>query len=184
MKTCSNCKEIKNENEFSVCNRLKDGLNNECKLCNNKRHLEYRNKNKEKEKARRRLKYLKNKEKEIKQVSEYKKRKEEENPKYKIIRNIRDRHSKAVKNAGKLKNFRTTDLLGCDAAFLKEYIENKFTEVMTWENYGKVWNIDHIFPLSKVDWNNKMMVKKVCHYTNLQPLLCEDNIKKSNKFHQ
>jgi hypothetical protein len=120
VKTCSNCKQTKNENEFSICNRLKDGLNNECKICNNKRNLEYRNKNKEKEKLRRRLKYLKNKEKEIKKGSEYKKRKEQENPKYKIIRNIRDRHSKAVKNAGKLKNFRTKNLLGCDAEFLKK----------------------------------------------------------------
>lgn len=181
MKTCSNCKQTKNENEFSICNRLKDGLNNECKICNNKRNLEYRNKNKEKEKLRRRLKYLKNKEKEIKKGSEYKKRKEQENPKYKIIRNIRDRHSKAVKNAGKLKNFRTKNLLGCDAEFLKNYIETKFTETMSWENYGKFWNIDHIFPLSLVNWDDEEIVKMACNYTNLQPLSIEENIKKSNK---
>jgi hypothetical protein len=181
MKKCSNCKETKNENEFSICNRLKDGLRNECKLCDNKRHLEYRIKNKEKEKIRRRLKYLKNKEEEIKKSSEYKKRREQENPKYKIIRNIRDRHSKAVKSAGQLKNFRTTNLLGCDAEFLKKHIETKFTETMNWENYGKIWSIDHIFPLSLVDWDDKEMVEMVCNYTNLQPLLIEENIRKSNK---
>lgn len=180
MKKCSNCREIKDETEFSICNRLKDGLNNECKICNNKRHLNYRTKNKEKERIRRRAKYLKNREKELKQSSEYKKRKLEENPKYRIIKNIRDRHGKAVKNAGKFKNFRTTDLLGCDAVFLKSYIENQFTDIMNWENYGKIWNIDHIFPLSKVDWTDEEMVKKVCHYTNLQPLLCKENIRKSN----
>ena len=181
MKKCSRCKEFKNKNEFSICRRLKDGLRNECKKCDNERHLIYREKNKEKEKIRRREKYLRNKENEIKKDTEYKKRRMESDPSYKLLRRIRDRHSKAVKNSGSNKNFRTSELLGCNSKFLKEYIESKFQPTMSWENYGKVWNIDHIYPLSKVDWSNPDIVKMVCHYTNLQPLFCIDNILKSNK---
>jgi len=181
MKKCSKCKELKDKSEFSICRRLKDGLRNECKKCDSERSRLYRENNVEKEKIRRRKKYLKNRELEIKKDTEYKKKRMLSDPNYKLLRRIRDRHSKAVKRAGKYKNFRTTDLLGCNSIFLREYIESKFLPTMSWENYGKVWNIDHIYPLSKVDWDNPEMVKMVCHYTNLQPLFCVENIIKSNK---
>ena len=49
---------------------------------------------------------------------------------------------------------------------------------MSWENHGK-WHIDHIIPLSTA--NTEEDILNLCHYTNLQPLWAEDNIKKSNK---
>ena len=49
---------------------------------------------------------------------------------------------------------------------------------MSWDNYGK-WHIDHIIPLSSA--NSEDDIYKLCHYTNLQPLWAEDNLKKSNK---
>lgn len=33
MKTCAGCKLSKNQEEFGVCSRLKDGKNNYCKEC-------------------------------------------------------------------------------------------------------------------------------------------------------
>jgi hypothetical protein len=39
----------------------------------------------------------------------------------------------------------------------------------------------HIHPLSRVDWDDVEQVKKVCHYTNLRPLLTELNLSKGNK---
>ena len=52
---------------------------------------------------------------------------------------------------------------------------------MSWENHGTLWHIDHIFPLSKINWDNLEEIEKYCHFTNLRPILIEDNLTKSNK---
>lgn len=62
---------------------------------------------------------------------------------------------------------------------LKNYLESLFQPRITWDNYGK-WQIDHIIPLSSLDLNIIENIKKVCHYTNLQPLWAIDNIIKGN----
>ena len=51
---------------------------------------------------------------------------------------------------------------------------------MTWENYGMYgWHIDHKIPLCSA--NNETELLKLFHYTNLQPLWAEDNLKKNGK---
>jgi len=52
---------------------------------------------------------------------------------------------------------------------------------MNWQNHGK-WHIDHIKPLAKFNPNDYEDVKKANHYTNLQPLWAEENLKKSDKY--
>lgn len=59
------------------------------------------------------------------------------------------------------------------------YIEGLFQEGMSWENYGE-WHLDHVLPLSGFDLSDPEQVKKVCHYTNLQPLWAKENIRKGN----
>jgi hypothetical protein len=51
---------------------------------------------------------------------------------------------------------------------------------MSWNNWGK-WHLDHIIPLASVDLTVRENVLKVCHYTNIQPLWAEDNIRKGCK---
>ena len=71
-------------------------------------------------------------------------------------------------------------MLGCTPLQLKEHLESKFTGNMTWENYGFYgWHIDHIIPLSSA--KDEDGLKKLCHYTNLQPLWCKDNLSKGSK---
>ena len=64
--------------------------------------------------------------------------------------------------------------------FFKSHIESKFKDGMTWGNYGEKWELDHIFPISKVDLTNKDQFLKVYHYTNIQPLWSFENRRKGN----
>ena len=184
LKICSDCRQHKSKDLYPSNKRTYDLISNICKVCTNKRHRNYCKRNKEKESIRRRKKYLLNKEREINNDNIYKKKRELLDTSYKLLRRIRDRHSKAVKSAGKLKNFRSTDLLGCDSLYLKKYIQIQFKKEMSWDNYGLIWNIDHIYPLSRVNWDDIYEKSKYCHYSNLQPMFIIDNIKKGNKIYE
>lgn len=97
----------------------------------------------------------------------------------KLSNSVRNRINKFLKVKNLKKNNKTFDILGCSPEFLKEYIEKKFTNGMCWDRMGKEIHIDHIIPLSSAKSEDE--IYKLCHYTNLQPLWAEDNLKKSNK---
>jgi hypothetical protein len=102
------------------------------------------------------------------------------NPINKLKDNIRSRLRIFFKTSNISKKNKTFEIVGCSPQFLKEYLENKFLEGMSWDNHGLFgWHVDHIIPLSSA--NTEEDVYKLCHYTNLQPLWAKDNIKKSNK---
>src|SRR5208337_145271 len=92
---------------------------------------------------------------------------------FRLRLNLRTRLATAIK-----KGYRSGSAvrdLGCEIAFLKEYLENQFSIEMKWENWGKIWQIDHIEPLCSFDLTDRIELLKVCHYTNLRPLTCEAN---------
>jgi hypothetical protein len=72
------------------------------------------------------------------------------------------------------------ELIGCTKDELRTYLEGLFLEGMTWENYGKRggWQIDHIKPCASFDLTNQDQQKECFHYSNLQPLWADDNLKK------
>ena len=93
---------------------------------------------------------------------------------------IRSRTNKALKGA--YKKYSVTEYLGCSPEYLKQYLESKFQPDMSWDNYGRNgWHIDHITPLASFDLSDGEQFSKACHYTNLQPLWAEDNIRKGDK---
>lgn len=78
------------------------------------------------------------------------------------------------------KPHKTEEILGCSIVDFKKHLESLFTEGMTWENRGrKGWHIDHIIPLVRAKTEEEVL--KLCHYTNLQPLWEQDNLRKSKK---
>lgn len=94
-----------------------------------------------------------------------------------IKKNIRDRTSKAIKAKRWYKTTGFNSYIGCSLDELKIHLETRFTEGMTWDNYG-LWEIDHIIPISSA--NSEPEAIKLAHYTNLQPLWAADNLKKSD----
>jgi len=88
--------------------------------------------------------------------------------------------SRINKVLGSNKNITTFEIIGCTPTQLKEHLQTQFTYGMSWENHGLFgWHIDHIVPLSSAKTEEDLY--KLCHYTNLQPLWAEDNLRKSNK---
>lgn len=72
--------------------------------------------------------------------------------------------------------------LGCSIPELKIYLENQFKEGMSWDNWMySGWHIDHIVPLVSFDLTNREELLKAVHYTNLQPMWGEENMKKGSK---
>lgn len=117
--------------------------------------------------------YQKNKDKINKQILIRKKN----DPIFKLKCHYR---SKINKILGLKKTKKTFEIIGCTPQFLKDHLEKQFTDNMCWDNHGLFgWHIDHIIPLSSSKTEEELF--KLCHYTNLQPLWAQDNLKKGNK---
>jgi hypothetical protein len=115
----------------------------------------------------------------------YQKKRYHEDQQYNISKKFRRKVRKILKLflEGKLKSTKDQhrDYLGCSISYYKDYIESKFQEGMTWENYGvHGWHLDHIIPCTAFDLTDPEQIKKCFHYTNTQPLWAKDNINKSN----
>ena len=103
------------------------------------------------------------------------------NIEYRIAHNLRERLRAALHTNSK--GAKTMDMLGCNIEDFKIYLSSKFVEGMNWENYGrKGWHIDHIKPCASYDLSDYEQQKQCFHYTNLQPLWWQDNLKKSSKY--
>jgi hypothetical protein len=101
-------------------------------------------------------------------------------PFYRAICNLRKRTSDYLKQIGVKKDSPMFKMIGCTPEEFRKYLENRFLEGMSWDNYGLyVWHIDHIIPISSAKTIED--VKRLCHYTNFQPLWAEDNLKKGDK---
>ena len=204
-KTCSKCGNTQELCFFQKDNSKKDGYRPDCKCCRKQysdlnynrfkeRNSEYKKndrvdnpekyklrdknnrlQNPEKFKKRRKGYYENNKEKHNK----YFIKKRNETPTFKLTDNMRRRVNIFLKLNNITKRNKTFDIVGCSPECLKEYLEQKFTEGMSWELMGKFIHVDHIIPLSSAKTEEE--IYRLCHYTNLQPLWAEDNLKKGSK---
>lgn len=97
---------------------------------------------------------------------------------YKELMICRRLIKRTLKYLGTEKELRTIELLGYSPFQLKESIESKFVDGMSWDNYGE-WHVDHIKPISSFD---KTEIPKVINsLDNLQPLWAFDNLSKGSK---
>jgi hypothetical protein len=174
MKICRKCLIEKYENEFHKDSQNKDGFKNTCKSCCKSQDRKLYEKNSliilEKQKVYRkknRSKYTKNE-----------KIKSQTDPIFRMKKNLRKRVREYFKIIGSVKNNDTFLMIGKTPEDLRNYLESLFIEGRCWDNYGE-WHIDHIIPL--VTAKNESDLIKLIHYSNLQPLWAEDNLKKGTK---
>ena len=98
-------------------------------------------------------------------------------PIFKLICLVRGRIRHAMISHSKNKS--SIEYLGCTPDELKTYLEKQFTFGMNWKNHGFGWHIDHIIPLASA--TSVKEVETLLHYTNLQPLWKQDNLRKGSK---
>lgn len=154
----------------------------ETKERKSKNHKKWYNENKDKWNE-----YIKEyREKNIDKIREtkrnYEKTRKANDPIYKLINNFRTALYQVLKENNVQKNGRYFEILQYSPDDLIVHLENKFTNEMTWDNYGE-WHVDHIKPISSFNikeiGDNEFM--KCWSLGNLQPLWGEENIRKSNK---
>jgi hypothetical protein len=191
-KICNICKGQKGISEFNKSSQHKSGFRNYCKKCQKEMSFKYKERlgdelknkkkkwqeeNKEKVKESRRKTYLKH----GKRISREKYQRTKSSP-VKYLKMLMRRRILGILNSKNMKKkLKCESIVGCSYSDLKLHLESKFQPDMTWENQGD-WHIDHIIPLSSAQTEDE--IYRLCHYTNLQPLWAEDNLKKGNKIIQ
>ena len=113
----------------------------------------------------------------VKRHSEYISGRRFAEPSFRMSLVLRNRLWSAIRGGRGRKHSSASVLVGCAWDHLRTHLESQFTLGMTWENYGQ-WHIDHIRPCASFDLSDLEQQKECFHYTNLQPLWAEENIKK------
>jgi hypothetical protein len=103
---------------------------------------------------------------------------ERDDPNEKFKRYIRTRIYNCLKNHNKTKH--SIDYLGCTTLEYSDYIFS-YNENYNLENYGKIWHIDHVIPISKFDLNNDEEQLIAFNWRNTMPLSSRENLSKNNK---
>ena len=98
-------------------------------------------------------------------------------PDFRLKNNLRNRFNSMLRNGYKKSSVLT--YVCCPFEHLKLHLQSLFKDGMTWDNYGE-WHVDHILPLIAFS-STEEDLRKVWHYSNLQPLWAIDNLKKGDK---
>lgn len=89
---------------------------------------------------------------------------------FKLKKSLRIRLNQLLKKNNIHKTLSALKLIGCTVEEYKQHIEKQWLPELTWNNYGTVWEIDHIIPCVEFDLNDLKQQEKCFHYTNLRPL--------------
>jgi len=195
LKICNRCQ--KKITKLTQVFNKRNNISNECKKCFNKRKEyyyknlnkikiyshEYFIKNREKNRINCKKYRNKNKEKIREQHRIYIKNKRHNNPVFRLRENIGKAINYYIKKQKNIKNGSAFKKLPFSIEQLKFHLEKLFDKKMNWNNYGKYWNLDHIYPQSKLLFNsmNHKNFYKCWKLSNLRPLKIIDNIRKNNK---
>src|ERR1035441_4236224 len=109
-------------------------------------------------------------------------RKHRLDPHHRLSNNIRTSMYHALQ--GKKGYHKWESLVGYTLQDLINHVQLKLTPDMTWDNYGSIWQIDHITPKSwfKYQAAEDPQFKACWSLSNLQPKLKTENISKGNRY--
>jgi hypothetical protein len=152
-----------------------------CKKCNTKKLYEWREEHKEQFIGL--CKRYRDKEESKEKRATYLRNKYSEDLMFKMQTLYRNRIRDCIKTNYVPKNtsFDYGSLLGCPWEIVIGWLEFNMTDEMNWDNYGTYWHIDHVLPVSSFDFSKEADRQRCFNWTNLMPLECIENIKKSNK---
>jgi len=170
-------REYYKKNKTQILSQNKDyRIKNKSKI--DSRNKEYRNKKEEKISNYQKQYRIENTEKLKEYIRNYRKNRRKTDILFYLKETLSHRIRCFLKTKNINKKNKTLEIVGCSPLELKLHLEKQFKDGMTWENRN-MWHIDHIIPLSSA--TNEDEIYRLCHYTNLQPLWIEENLKKGNK---
>jgi hypothetical protein len=161
------------EKNLEHCKNRDNNYHAEHKEQRNESCKKYYEENREKIREHRKKFYQENKEKINEQRKKYR-----QTFFYKVSQNLRKR-TKYGLGSGEGYN----ELLGCTYEFLNEWFQFifnlDFQDEMTFDNYGSVWEMDHVKPVSSFNLKNQDEINQCFNWKNLSPLLSTKNRRKN-----
>ena len=191
LKVCCRCGEEKELSQF--CKR-----GNPCKKCISDYNSKYFSNNKERivssrapylanyylqhksEICHARVNYRITHKKEINSYkSTYFKQRRKNDPLFRLKRQLHSLLGNSFRNRKYKKRFKTYFLIGLDYELLKNHLEYTWFRNYGTEYCGQRVEIDHVIPCSSAKTEEDLI--RLHHWTNLQYLTPEDNLKKGNR---
>lgn len=142
----------------------------------NAKNAAYRSANPERVRAWNERYRARNSEQFKKSQRDYKRKRYDSDPDYRLLCQLRSRLAKVVERG--LGLTQSVRCCGCSLPELRSHLESQFQDGMSWED-RKSWHIDHIFPVSAIDASNRLHVIAVNNWRNLQALPAAHNRSKS-----
>ncbi len=183
MKKCNKCLIEKPYMDFSINKILKNGNNvykSYCKKCKSKQECERRKNNINKFKEKDKKYYEKNKSKILSRSLKYTKKRRQIDPLFRLCLSLRARLHGIIKK----KTFAFSKLISSNSDNIRDWFEYQFDDELNWTNYGSVWQIDHLIPVTHFDCSNEKEAQLCFHWTNLRPLRSKENNVKNNNITQ
>ena len=185
MKQCTNCCEYKDPTtDFHKNAKASDGLKTQCKGCIKKynaltysktRRVDYRESSEYKLRSKAYRSNPTNKERK----NSNEKRRRKTDPIYKLTHNLRTLLNMSLRKVGFRKESRTYQLLGANYETVHQHLADTAVRNYGFYDPNEPYHIDHIVPCASATTPEELI--KLQHYSNLQYLTPEDNLKKSNK---
>lgn len=181
-KVCSVCGEEKSIDQFYFKNKKTGRRDSRCKRCKKEYHREWRKKHPNYMSKKSKERWAADPEGTRAYHRQYmRKRRKDDSTFYldETMSGVLWSWASGTKKYGK----KYEDILGYSASDLKRHLESQFHSGMTWDNYGDLWEIDHIKPKAVFSYESieDEGFHECWNLENIRPLFCEQNRKRKYK---